>query len=347
MAAETESKPKKDTVKPVAAEPAAGKIQVGDGGKPPHPRRLRQLPKPRVGKKTRFAAYAVAAVIIVGGGWWIAKNEFHIGEKVYAQAAGHKVYKKEIDQLRGKTKGLSDHQVATVLANKYLYQAMAKKAGLTINDKDVEAQYPNVSPTKPNAYVWQDDVNGTYAIQLMAYNTGLYKGEALVAYFNRYVAFQSSLLAERQALDPLIGNQAAINADKKYAYNFITKLYNQLKRHQITFDEAIQQEKSDRTLGNDAYSPQSGPFDTSNIYLGGTILVGPKSAQSKLASMKAGQLSKPFVVNVSNSWKDPKITAPAYYLVVQLDYSKGSHSGLPWSKYLPQQQKQYQYKVNA
>ncbi|HVX57970.1 MAG TPA: hypothetical protein VHA37_09700, partial [Candidatus Saccharimonadales bacterium] len=333
-----ESKQKKEAAKPTAA--AAEQVHVGDGGKLPHARRLRQLRKPRVGKKTRLALYALVVVIVLGGGYWLAKDVFHIGEKVYAQAAGHKVYKKEIDQLRGSTntKGLSDHDVATVLANKYLYQAMAKKAGITVTDQDVEDQYPNVSPNHPNAYVWQDDVNGTYASQLMAYNTGLYKGKVLVAYFNRYVAFQSSLLPERQALEPLIGNQAAIAADRKYASTFINKMYNQLKSHKITFDQAIQAQKKDPTLGNSVYSPQSGSFDTSNPYLGGTVLVGPKSAQAQLAKMKAGQLSKPFVVSVRNSWKDPNVTAPAYYLVVQMDYSKSSHSGLTWDKYLAQQQ---------
>jgi hypothetical protein len=348
MVAETEKK--SSSVAGVdLGKDAAPKVQVG--GQSSRPAGI--LPKsfnPGFGKKTKFLAYVVLAVVVLGGGWLLAKNVFHVGDKVYAEAAGHKIYKKDVEAIKGNTKGVSDHNAAKVLADKYLYLAMAKKADITVSDQDVEAQYPGAAKQKThNKYVYQDDLNLTYYNKLIAYNKGLYKGKVLVANFSRYIAFQSPYLGIQRATNPTIGNKAAIAKDKKYAHDFITRLYGQIKGGQITFDEAIQTEHADPQLGDQAYQtlPHSGPFDTSNIFLPGTNLLEPPSIQPKLAGMKAGQLSAPFAVRVENAWKNPKITTESYYLVVKMDYTKGSHSGLSFENYLAQAKKQYGYKVNV
>jgi hypothetical protein len=325
---------------------AAPEVKVGDGGKPP--KTHRSLPKPpRLSGKTKLIAYVIAAIVIIGGGWLIAKQVFHVGEKVYAEAAGHKIYKDEIDHLVGTIQGVSDRDAAKVLADKYLYEAIAKKAGIKVTDQEVSAQYPDANKKK-NPYAYQGDLNNVYYDNLIAYNKGLYKGEVLVTNFSRYIAFQSPYIGIQQATSPKIGNKAAAAADKKYAFNLINKLYKGIKSGQITFDEAVQIEHKDPQVGDKAYQtlPHSGPFDTSNIFLPGTDLLEPVSIQPKLAKMKAGELSKPFAVRVPNSWYNKKITTESYYLVVRMDSTKGSHSGLPFKQYLAKAKKQYGYKIN-
>jgi hypothetical protein len=314
------------------------------GGEQSRPARTFHMPK--ISKKNLL--YALLVVIVLAGGWLVLRSVFHIGEKVYAQAAGHKIYKENIDSLIGSTKGISNHDAATVLANQYLYQAMAKEAGIVVIDKDVAAQYPDINYQKAhNKYAYQSNVNTVYFNKLAAYNSGLYQGKLLVANFSRHIAFQSPFLDIQEATDPLLGNPAAVAADKQYAHDFITKLYNQVKTHQITFDQAIQMEHNDPQVGLKAYQTlsHSGPFNTSNVYLGATGLIMPKSIQSKINNMKAGQLSAPFVVRVSNSLRDKNVTTDSYYLVVQMDSTKSSHSGLTVNQYFAQAKKRLGYMI--
>lgn len=314
----------------------------GEQAKPARP-----FPRPKIDKKSLL--YILLIIVVLVSGWIFISKTFHIGEKVYAQAAGHKIYKQDIDNLVGSTKGVNDHQAATVLANKYLTEAMAKEAKITVSNQDIVAQYgPSINDQKVhNKFVYQDKVNNVYFDKLLAYNAGLYKGKLLAANFSRHIAFQSPFLALQKASDPLMGSPAAIAADKKYAQDFITKLYNQVKAHQITFDQAIQAEHNDPVVGLKAYQtlPHSGPFDTANVYLGANALIAPQSIQPKISNMKAGQLSTPFAVSVNNSLTSRGNTTESYYLVVQMDSTIGGHSGLSYDQYLTQAKEHLGYKV--
>lgn len=322
-------------------EDQAQKSHIGDGGKS-----MRRQSLPIQGSRKNIVLIAIL-ILFVGA---IAHYVFHLGDKVYAQAAGHKIYKKEIKDLIGNTKGVNDHNAAVVLANKYLYQTMAKKGGITVSDSNITAQYPDANQQKNrNLYLYQSDVNAVYYNNLIAYNKGLYKGDALVTNFSRNIEFQSPYSGIQKITNPTLGDPAAIAADKKYAYNLITNLYNEIKSGKITFNQAIQIERNDPQVGDNAYQtlPQSGPFDSSNASMPGTYLISPPSIQKKLANMKTGQLSAPFAVRVGNSWYDKKVTTESYYLVVRMDYTKGSHSGLPFNQYLEKAKKQYGYKINV
>ncbi len=141
--------------------------------------------------------------------------------------------------------------------------------------------------------------NQTYFAKLNMDNQGVYKGKLLVANFSRYIPFQSGLLAQQEAANPKIGNAAAMAADKEYALSFITNLYNQIKAGKITFDQAMQMEQNDPTVGEQAYPSlyHSQAFD------GTRSQVGPLAASSitsKVNSIKPGQLTAPFVVQAQN-----------------------------------------------
>ncbi|HVV25466.1 MAG TPA: hypothetical protein VHC21_00330 [Candidatus Saccharimonadales bacterium] len=319
-------------------------IKVGSGGQAAGKRWWRG------GRPTKralfiFTACILLVVIIILAVVYIAKP----GQKVYAQAAGHKIYKKDVDNLIGTTQGVTAHQATVVLADKYLTEAMAKKAGITVGDSDVTAKFgPSiVSQKNTNKYVYQSDLNSVYFDKLLAYTEGLYKGQLIVANFSRHIAFQSPALGLQEASDPLMGNASAIAQDKQYADNFITNIYNEIKTHKITFDQAIQEEHDDPQLGLQAYQtlPHSGSFDTSNIFLPATPLILPKSIQGKIHSMKAGQISAPFVVSVNNSLTKKNVTTDSYYLIVKMDSTKGGNSGLTYAQYLNQSKQKLGYKV--
>ncbi len=299
--------------------------------------------------KKKYFLIALLFVLILATGSMILKSHLHIGKKIYAQAAGHKIYKDDVQNLIGNTKGISNRQAATVLANQYLTEAMAKEAGVTVTDQDLVSLYgPDISKQKnSNPYAYQSNVNIVYFDKLSAYNAGYYKGELLVANFSSNIAFDSPILDLQKATNPLIGNAEAVAKDKKYAKDFITKLYNQVKSGQITFDQAIQKEHNDPQVGLKAYPtlPHSGPFDTSNVGLGGTALILPESIKPRISKMKAGQLSSPFPVTVNNSLKNKNIKTESYYLVVRMDSNLGGHSGLTYDQYLAQSKKDLGYKV--
>src|SRR5689334_18998973 len=90
-------------------------------------------PPPNHNKITWLLVAGLAFVVVVGG--VLMFHPWHSGQKVYAEAAGHKIYKKDIQSLQvvnGQKKDVTDHQAATVLAEKYLTEAMSKQQGVKI-----------------------------------------------------------------------------------------------------------------------------------------------------------------------------------------------------------------------
>lgn len=300
--------------------------------------------KPKISQKNLvyLILAALCIIIIASAGWAILKKEFHIGEKVYAQAAGHKVYVLEIKQTIKGTPEVGYHQAATVLADKYLTEAMGKQDGVSVTDQDIEATYgkSTLAQKQSQPYYYQQKVNQIYMRKLNAYNVGIYKGEFLIANFSRNVPYSSPLLAEQKAADPNLGNSEAIAKDKKYAHDFITKLYNQIISKKISFSHAIQSEHKDPVIGIEAYptQPHSGLFDTSSGY--GSLLTIP-STSAKIKSIKAGTISKPFLGgDTGNGGRG------LYYLVVRIDESRGG-SSLPFNQYVHLAKQKFGYKVNV
>src|SRR6476620_7459312 len=65
------------------------------------------------GDKNKVIALLFVLLIVIG---FIAVNQINKGPKIYAEAAGHKIYLSDIKQLRGSSndKEVSNKQVATV-----------------------------------------------------------------------------------------------------------------------------------------------------------------------------------------------------------------------------------------
>lgn len=307
------------------------------------PRKL----SPRSSDKKQILA-VLAIIVVVAISAWFVFGVRHVGQKVYAQAAGHKIYKQDVKNLVGNTKGVSDHQAATVLANKYLLQAMAKEQGVTVTDKDVEAvsglSAAGLSSLKTmSKYSYQAQVNSAYSNKLSNQYQGVYKGYVLVAHFSRYIPDQP-VTPQLHAAIPQMGDAGAIASDKKYAQDFINNLYDQIKAHKITWDQAAQMEINDPTIGTNMYPAlsHSGPFDTAKAEQ--PLFIAP-SAQAKVSTLKDGQVTKPFVVSVYNPSTGQNFES--YFLVVRMDSTSGGHATGSFSQYLTQSKKRLDYKVNV
>lgn len=333
-----------NTKNDVGSGETAAKVTVGESAPVNRAARFRIPKLPRPSKKMLVAGLLIL-VLIVAGAWSVNNKTTHVGEKVYAQADGHKIYKQDIKNLIGKTSGISNHDAATVLADKYLTEAMAKDAKITVTDKELVAAYGQSINTQKSQqkFYYQRRVNQLYFKKLSATNTGLYKGQFLIASFSRNIPYPSPLLAEEEANDPNLGNPKAIAADKKYAENFLTKLYNQISAHKMTFDQAIKAEHDDPQVGVEAYptQPHSGSFDTSKA--NGSLLTADVTAK-KLTTIKSGTTTKPFLASTSSGTN--KGTSGSYYLVVRMDEARNG-SGMPYLKYLDQAKQKYGYKVNV
>jgi hypothetical protein len=292
-------------------------------------------------KRTRVLGILVVLVIIAGAGVFFI-NKTH-GHKLYAQAAGHKIYEKEVKDLIGTTKGVSDHQAAQVLADKYMLEALAKENNISVSDKELKARYNSkqIDFEKANdKFIYQSKLNGLYFEKLSAWSRGVYKGEYLITNFSRYIPFEP-VLPENKA-DKKLGNMQLIAQDRKYAEDLINKLYDQVTSGKMTFAQAIQEERGDSRVGAKAYPtmPHSGSFNTSAAP-NSTLEVA--SIKDKVHSLKAGETSKPFAVKVSVSADDSK-QADSYFLVVHMDKSSAG-SKVGYDQYIVQAKQRLGYAV--
>ncbi len=309
-------------------------------------RQIKNSPqRPRLPANRAIFAYILLAVIVLAVGWLIVKKELHVGEKVYAQAAGHKIYKQDIEDLVGNNKGISDHDAAKVLADKYLIKAMAKGKDIAVTEKDLVVQYGSATTgqKESNKYAYQNKENQLYFQKIQNYNYGIYKGKYLIGNFSRNVEFHPQL-PEDKIINPNLGNPAAIAKDKKYAQDFLTQLYNQVKSGKITFDQAMQKERNNPRIGVKAYPslPHSGPFDTSN---GPNYpALKPASIRQKINDIEADEVTAPFVVRVGNSLEGNS-TAESYFLVIDMDKSSHSYTSVYFTQYLEQAEQKFGYKV--
>ena len=306
------------------------------------------LKRPDFKNRRTLTLSVLVIIILAGAGWLIFNNKTQTqkaGEKIYAEAAGHKIYKSDVQALIGKHKEVSEHDAAQVLADKYLTETLAKEQGITVTDKELSAQYGKSTLKQKTTfkYAYQNKLNQAYFAELQAHSNGIYKGKMLVANFSRHIQFYPTL-PEDKTNDPKLGNPNAIAKDKKYAQDFITKLYDEINSGKITFDQAIQAEHNDPKVGMVAYPSlaHSGSFDTTHLP---NPVLYVSSIRQKVNGIKAGEITKPFAVRVKTSWGEKSKTAESYFLVIKMDETSGSASGVDFSQYLEQAKKRLNYHV--
>jgi hypothetical protein len=279
-------------------------------------------------------------------GWTFLDDKLTDDKKVYAEAAGHKVYEEEIRDFLGENVfRISDHDAAQVLADKYLTEALAEELGITVDDNELAAQYGKKEVKKQktnNKYAYQNKLNQVYFDKLQAYNRGVYKGKALVTHFSRFVPYESPLLYEDKQIEPKIGNKAAIAKDKKHAEDLINRLYDDINSGKISFEEAAQIERKDPLVGEKAYPTlsHSGPFDTT---FDTRTFLNNKSIRDQIGELKTGELTKPVAIKVVNSMNGDSL-AESYFLSVLLDEVSGG-GNKDFATYLDEAKKRLGYGV--
>lgn len=296
-------------------------------------------------KKTLLAIFIIIFLIV--GGWFVLvkKNSLNNSGKVYAEAAGHKIYKKEVDELINGDQGITEHEAAQVLADKYMTEALGKEQGVTVSDKELIDQYgKGIKKQKTeNKYAYQNKLNQLYFLKLRYQSSGIYKGKFLMANFSRHIPFKSPLLKEDKAADPLLGNPKVIRQDKKYAQDLITGLYNDINSKKITFDQAIKIEQNDPVVGTDVYPTlsHSGSFDSSKEG-GGPFNISALKESGQ--NIQPGQMTKPFAVKVSDS-VDGDSTTESYFLVIRLDSASGGNNVGNYQQYIDKAKERLGYGV--
>lgn len=297
------------------------------------------------GNKRKLLALGMVIIVAAGGfaAWSIFGDKFEGNKKVYAQAAGHKVYEQDVRDLIGNTPNISDHDAAQVLADKYLTEALAKEQGISVGTQELEQKYPEVKEQKDNKYAYQNKLNKVYFSKLQAHNNGVYKGKLLITHFSRHVEFKP-VLPEDKHNDPKLGDAQSIAQDKKYAEDLINRLYNDINSKKISFDEAIKIEQNDPKVGVKSYPtlPHSSSFDSTYVV---NPILNVASIKKQISGLKAGETTKPFVVSVENSL-DGKSTAESYFLIVQMDESFAG-VGADFEQYVDEAKKRLNYEVNV
>lgn len=300
------------------------------------------------GNKRKFLGLGVIIVIALIGflSWSFLSDKINDNKKIFAEAAGHKIYEEEIHDLLGDNENnISDHDAAEVLANKYFLETLANEEGITITDEELVDVYgKSINKQKENdKYTYQYQVNQLYFDKLQANKDGIYKGKMLIANFSRHVEFHPVLPEDRTG-DPKLGNPKAIAEDKKYAEDLINRLYNDIKSGKITFDKTIKIEHNDPLLGTKAYKtlPHSGSFDTTYAT---NPVINVESIRQKINEIKPGEITEPFVVRVGNSLGGDT-TAESYFLVVQMDKSSGGGGiGMEPGQYIEEAKKRLGYEI--
>lgn len=297
-------------------------------------------------KGNKRKIFGLLVVIVIGSiAWTVYDNTIKDDRKVFAEVAGHKIYEQEVKDFIVDSSDVTEKEATEVLANRYLLEALGKEQGVNVNDKEIVQQFGSDIKNKylGNNYGLQYQVNELYMAKLAAHNEGIYKGKYVVAHFSRYVPYDSPLLAEDKAANPKIGDESAIAEDKQHAEKLINNLYDRIKSGDISFEEAAKIEKKDPVVGEKAYPAlsHSGSFDTS-IESNGLVVVD--STKPTLNQLNSGDISKPFVVRVSNSANDDS-TAESYFLVVQMDEKSGGGGNADFSQYIEEAKQRLGYKI--
>lgn len=295
-------------------------------------------------KRKLLALGAILIVALAGFAVWSLFND-KLSDKgnLYAQAAGHKIYEKDLRNLLGDNNlGVSDSEAATVLADKYLLESLAKEQGIAVSDEELTTEYGKdvLKQKDENKFAYQNKLNELYFTKLAADNRGVYKGKMLVTHFSRFVPFEPM----DKPRGSLIGNPKAIARDKKYAKDLIDRLHSDIRSGKITFDEAMKIERNDHVVGLKGYPTlsHSGTFDNSSTTDG---LIKLPSVQEEIRNISPGEMSEPFVVRVGNSLENDS-TAESYFLLIQLGEAFGGNkANIDFGQYLDEAKKRLEYEV--
>lgn len=303
------------------------------------------LKKPNFKNKKTVGLSLLLLVMVVTVGWSFLGDNIQNKGKLYAEAAGHKIYEKEVRDLIGDNKEVTDQEATRVLADKYFTEALAKEQNVSVSEEDIVNEYgEEISQQKIDyKYAYQNKVNQLYFKKLSVNHAGAYKGQYLVTHFSRHIPYKSGLLAENKVSDPELGNRAVIAKDKKYAENLINRLRDEISSGKISFEEAIKIEKDDPVVGEDVYPTltHSGSFDTSVTPF---TLADISSIENNGEKLKPGELSPPFAVKVSNS-AEGNSTAESYFVMVRLDSASGGQATMSYRQFIEQAKERLEYEV--
>jgi hypothetical protein len=292
----------------------------------------------------------VVVVIVVAG--LVAWGYFglRIGQKVYGEVAGHKIYKSEIVAMQKSSPHTSTRQVVQVLLQKYLDEKVAAENHVVVTAQDTQDQIKAATAGNPNnAYDRQVAINDVYESMIQAAVTDHFAGKFIIAHFDQNIPMYTSTGAMVPSeVSGGIGDPAVIAADQAYAENFITATYQKITTHKESFDQGMQAEQNDPKIGSKALGGvnHSGEFNSATGDFSNTVTINQSSVAGQIKALKAGQISKPLLAKEDvSAARDGSKLLPAYYLIVDMTDVRNAHTN--YYRYMIQARQRLGYKSNV
>lgn len=278
-------------------------------------------------------AFVGISLVAVGGTWWNYRNSTIYGSDVLATVGSEEITKTDFKHLAYVIlrQGTPDNptlpedtgdreQILNTAIEKVLVTSEAKTLGLTVTDAEALTSLTTKDPRFTTGVVGASDIL-EYEKYLLEKDKitekigGDKSGSVIIAREDLYYPLDGALTAD-------IENKIAANYT--YSEQFINDIYAKLVAGTITSAQAIDQEKTDTTIGENAnpltQTFHSGTFSASDYRLRSGLLVHPE-VLAAIDSLKAGEISKPVqIVSAENIVGDHKNLG---WVVIALDKNSG------------------------
>ena len=306
----------------------------------------------------RFSkANVVSLVILLGLAgiiyFVIGKNTRSSSDFKTGSIKGYVVSKPEVDKIVAQNPALTSKSASELILENKLLLIIAKDLALDSSiykkatlEELVSIYGSNAEENQVSLYL--SAYNNRMKAAITAVLTPGISGKFIIAHFDQNIeiaggdqnsAFVS--MSEKEQKDLLA-------RDRAYALKFIQDLKSKLDSGAITFDEAIERERSDKYLGSGKISTltQSGNFDTATEYKNAAVKISlDPPALAVLQSTSLGKQTGILTQQIPLAEKNTKDKADGFYSIYLVEKRVTGISKYPtfdslWNDY----KTKYQYK---
>lgn len=301
--------------------------------------------------KTTVLLGVAALVVVIGAVVAIVVHPL-AGNKAaitYGSMDGYTVDKVDVDRLSEAYYAATPTEIAQTLLDNHLYGLMAKALNITVSTADVQTGI-GVTPANPHPYgeaylslLVQDNL---YKAQLLSKLTPGISGRYIYLHFDQDMMTAGGSVDENLATLTDAQLKALIVSDQSYALQLANQLYAKIHNGTITFDQAMQLEKSDPRLGEGPLSTldQSGNFDTATEVASSYGLTTQKQLLSVIKTTPVKAYTKVLTGTVPVAMTSNAKRVDGYYVIFIVDdINAGNHKYGDFGQMLTSFKKQNNY----
>ena len=263
------------------------------------------------------AVGAIVAVIVHP----LAGNKAPI---TYGSMDGYAVNKADVDRLSQSYYAVTPTEIAQTLLDNHLYGLMAKALNITIAPADVQAGI-GATAAEPHpygeAYLTLAITNNLYKKQLTEKLTPSFAGRFAYFNFNQNIFVDGGSVDENFAKLTQAQQKATVAVDQNYALQLANQIYGKLQDKSITFDQAMQLERTDPHLGVGPLPTllQSAKFDTATEVATSYGLTTQKQLMSAIRSTPVGSYTKVLTGTIPTAATENSPRTPGFYVIFEVD----------------------------